>query len=205
MDYWLFLLICLVATFSPGPAVLLAIKNSASFGFWQSLKGVAGNVAAVMTLASLSAAGLGAIILASDLLFSLIKIIGGLYLTYLGIKAWNSRYTKLALQTDSKSLASSKKLFMEAYVVGMSNPKAIAFYTAVFPQFIDLNQAVLPQFCLLAGTFACCSMVGLGFYALATTSISQYLARENINRLFHRLTGGIFIGFGLSLIFVNKS
>jgi threonine/homoserine/homoserine lactone efflux protein len=205
MDYWLFLLICLVATFSPGPAVLLAIKNFANFGVWQSMKGIAGNVAAVMTLASLSAAGLGAIILASDLLFSLIKVLGGLYLMYLGVKAWNTRYTKPALQKDSKPLTTGKKLFTEAYVVGMSNPKAIAFYTAVFPQFIDLNQAVLPQFCLLAGTFACCSMVGLGLYALATTSISQYLARENINRLFHRLTGGIFIGFGLSLIFVNKS
>jgi len=59
MDCWLFLLICLAVTFSPGPAMLLAIKNSASFGFWQSLRGIAGNIAAVMTLASLSAAGLG--------------------------------------------------------------------------------------------------------------------------------------------------
>ncbi|MFM9735722.1 LysE family translocator, partial [Streptomyces niveiscabiei] len=84
--------------------MLLAIKNSANFGVWQSMKGIAGNVAAVMTLASLSAAGLGAIILASDLLFSLIKVLGGLYLMYLGVKAWNTRYTKPALQKDSKPL-----------------------------------------------------------------------------------------------------
>lgn len=90
MDYLLFLLICIVATFSPGPAVLLAVKNSAVHGLSKAMWGIGGNVAAMITMACLSAAGLGVVISASESLYHSVKILGGLYLIYIGIKTWRS-------------------------------------------------------------------------------------------------------------------
>ncbi|ASA57806.1 LysE family translocator [Vibrio gazogenes] len=91
MGYFIYLGICIVATASPGPAIFLSIKNGAKYGLSKALIGVVGNVAAMLTLASVSAVGLGAVILASPLLYTAIKVIGGLYLIYLGVKAWCSK------------------------------------------------------------------------------------------------------------------
>ncbi|WP_432461005.1 LysE family translocator [Agarivorans sp. QJM3NY_25] len=202
MDYWLFLLLCLAATFSPGPAVLLVVKNAANYGVNYSLSGILGNITAMLCLASLSAAGLGAIILASTLMFTAIKVVGGIYLIYLGLKSWLASRT-LSLSNDAPpqlDTISRKKLFREAYIVGVSNPKAIAFYTALFPQFIHHDQAMPEQFLLLGGTFALCSFSALLVYALTSKQLSPYLRKQNVSRLFHRITGGVFVGFGLSLL-----
>ena len=198
MTYLIFLSICFVTSASPGPAVLLALKNGARFGIRKALVGVAGNISAMITLASLSAAGLGAVIMASASLFTAIKLIGGGYLIYLGIKTWRSQGSiSQAAETGSKETVS---LFREAYMVGISNPKAVVFYTALFPQFIDLNRPVAPQFALLATTFAVCSFTCLSTYALLATRIRTHLGKAHISRWFQRITGGIFVGFGVGLL-----
>lgn len=203
MDYHLFLLVCLATTLSPGPAVLLTIKNSASYGVLRSISGIAGNVTAMMTLASMSAVGLSAILLASDLLFSVIKFGGGIYLIYLGIVAWNSKAEMRLLEgQDAKS---RRNLFAEAYVVGISNPKALAFYAALFPQFIETGSAVLSQFAVLGMTFAGFSFSVLVMYSLLTSKIQQYLSRERVRTIFYKATGGLFMGFGFSLMLSEKA
>lgn len=203
MDYLLFLLVCLAATLSPGPAVLLTIKNSASYGVLKSLSGIAGNVAAMMTLASMSAAGLSAILLASDLLFSVIKYAGGIYLIYLGIVAWNSKADiRLA---DSQSAKSRRSLFAEAYFVGVSNPKAIAFYTALFPQFVNTGSPVATQLAILGLTFAGFSFAALLMCSLLTSRVQECLSAERVRSIFHKATGGVFMGFGLSLMMSEKA
>ncbi|RBO83987.1 LysE family translocator [Marinomonas aquiplantarum] len=208
MDYFLYLGICIVATASPGPAVFLSIKNGAKYGVRRALIGVVGNVVAMLTLASVSAVGLGAVILASPVLYTVIKVIGGLYLIYLGVKAWRSqpvsrdgdRFTSVKLAIPSRL-----KLFGETYVVGLSNPKAIAFYTALFPQFINLDQPVFLQFVILAGTFAICSFLFLVTYVVLASRLGSYLEQEQVLVWFNRITGGIFVGFGSALVFSNKT
>lgn len=206
MNYLIFLSICIVATASLGPAVFLAIKNGAKYGFKKALIGVAGNVFAMLTLASVSAAGLGAIILASTSLYTAIKIIGGLYLIYLGIKAWNSSSVSHSETTENFSIFAPRKskLFSESYFVGISNPKAIAFYTALFPQFINLGEPVFSQFALLAGTFALCSFLFLMLYVLLASKLRSHLEKEKTLNWFNRITGGVFIGFGVALVSSNQ-
>lgn len=206
-DYFIFLGIAIIATASPGPAVFLAINNGAKYGHLQAITGIFGNVAAMLTLATVSAAGLGAIILASSTLYTVIKIAGGLYLIYLGIKAWCSNPAKNSVSTgNAKSLTPKKSnLFRESYFVGISNPKAIAFYTALFPQFINLNNPVLPQFALLALTFAMLSFAFLTLYASLGSKLKHHLRRDSVSRWVNRITGGIFVGFGTALILNNRS
>ena len=207
MDYLIFLGICIVATASPGPAVFLTIKNGAKYGCGNALIGVAGNVVAMLTLASVSAAGIGAIILASPSLYTAIKIIGGLYLIYLGIKTWCSKSVSHAKSTEGLSIFRPKKskLLIESYFVGISNPKAIAFYTALFPQFINLDEPIFVQFALLAGTFVSCSFLFLMLYVLLASRLRKHLEKEKTLAWFNRITGGVFVGFGVTLVSSNQA
>ncbi|SHE59272.1 LysE family translocator [Vibrio gazogenes] len=207
MDYFIYLGICIVATASPGPAIFLSIKNGAKYGFSKALIGVVGNVVAMLTLASVSAVGLGAVILASPLLYTAIKVIGGLYLIYLGVKAWCSKPLSHTEHTEKLVITapSRLKIFSESYLVGISNPKAIAFYTALFPQFINLDQPVFSQFALLAGTFAVCSFLFLATYVVLASKLRKYLERKKTLVWFNRITGGVFVGFGAALVSSNHA
>ncbi|MEH6580027.1 MAG: LysE family translocator [Amphritea sp.] len=207
LDYLIFLGVCIIATASPGPAVFLAIKNGAKYGCRNAIAGVIGNVSAMLTLAAVSAAGLGAVILASSTLYTSIKIVGGLYLIYLGLRALLSHQNSSVENTKNFLSFAPKRatLFRESYLVGISNPKAIAFYTALFPQFIDLTEPVLPQFALLASVFAACSFTFLMLYVLLASQLKRHLEKGKVSRWFNRVTGCVFVGFGVALVSSNRA
>lgn len=201
MEYLVFLGICIAITFSPGPATFTAIKNGASYGLKYSIIGICGNEVALMLMAAISVAGLGAVIMASTVLFTILKTLGGLYLAYLGVKMIMSNPSTLTEEkTQLKTRINGTSLFVESFLVGISNPKAMAFLIAFFPQFIDPTQPVLWQFAVLGLTFMACSFSALVIYAIAATQLSAYLKQALILKWFNRVTGGIFIGFGVSLI-----
>lgn len=200
MDYLLFLLICLVATFSPGPAVFMVVRNSATYGLHKAMSGILGNVVAMLSMATLSAGGLSVVILTSEYLYLAIKILGGSYLIYLGIKSWRSGKQLINTELSDNSPKSARRIFVESYIVGVTNPKAIAFYTALFPQFISSDQSILPQFAVLSLTFASLSFMALFSYALITTKCAPLFATSRINQVINRVAGTIFIGFGISLL-----
>ena len=201
MEYLVFLGICIAITFSPGPATFTAIKNGASYGLKYSIIGICGNEVALMLMAAISVAGLGAVIMASTVLFTILKTLGGLYLAYLGVKMIMSNPSTLTEEkTQLKTKINGVSLFAESFLVGISNPKAMAFLIAFFPQFIDPTQPVLWQFAVLGLTFMACSFSALVIYAIAATQLSAYLKQALILKWFNRVTGGIFIGFGVSLI-----
>ena len=201
MEYLVFLGICIAITFSPGPATFTAIKNGASYGLKYSIIGICGNEVALMLMAAISVAGLGAVIMASTVLFTILKTLGGLYLAYLGVKMIMSNPSTLTEEKNElKTKINGVSLFAESFLVGISNPKAMAFLIAFFPQFIDPTQPVLWQFAVLGLTFMACSFSALVIYAIAATQLSAYLKQALILKWFNRVTGGIFIGFGVSLI-----
>ncbi|MDH2434101.1 LysE family translocator [Pokkaliibacter sp. MBI-7] len=203
MDYALFLTICLLTTFTPGPAILLVIRNATRYGIGKALIGVLGNLSAMISMATLSAIGMGAVILSSLYLFTAMKLAGGAYLIWLGIKTWRSKNLFSQHSSDATAMPPrpARSLYAEAFMIGFSNPKAIAFYTALFPQFIDPHSAITPQLLVLGATFACCSFTALSSYALLAHSLKGHLAKAHVSRYFSRITGGIFMGFGLSLIY----
>jgi threonine/homoserine/homoserine lactone efflux protein len=200
MDYLVFISICIVTTASPGPAVLTAMKNGSHYGYNKALIGIFGNIVAMLVLCFISAAGLGAIILSSAVAFTVIKMLGGGYLIYLGIKAW--RKEPMALKNNKLSQDAKVEngaLFKESFVVGISNPKAIAFYTALFPQFVDPNSPVIPQLLILASIFVFFSFSFLSLYAAMSAKMSGLLNQVKIQQWFNRITGGLFVSFGLVL------
>lgn len=202
-EYFLYVTLAITITVIPGPAVILTIKNSIRHGFQRSLAGVLGNFCAMIIMATISALGLGAVLLASSTLFTLVKLAGGLYLVYLGVKAWRGphpAYDSLG-QTAPQDRKDLISVFKDGFWVGMSNPKAIAFFTALFPHFIDAGRAFVPQFLTLILTVEGISFCVLVAYAFVSSKAARYLCREHPMRLFHKLTGGSFVGFGVALIY----
>ncbi|MNN90261.1 Homoserine/homoserine lactone efflux protein [compost metagenome] len=91
-------------------------------------------------------------------------------------------------------------LFRDGFIIGISNPKLLLFASAFLPQFVDLTQPQLPQFVILVGTFAVMEMFWYAVYAAGGRGLAGYLARPGLRKVFDRVVGTIFIGFGLALL-----
>jgi len=205
-NYIIFLLVSFLAALSPGPAVILAVRNGASYHFNQACIGILGNISAIFILATLSALGLGSLLLASTSLFWGLKLVGGGYLIYLGVKFYIAQNNnKLFKQCEREQNASdSLKLFKEAFLVGLSNPKAILFFTALFPQFINNSDPLLIQFILLTIGCCSCSFICLAGYAFGSVRLSKFFSKETNIQWVNRTSGAIFITFGAVLVISAK-
>ncbi|EPJ46162.1 MAG: transporter, LysE family [Osedax symbiont Rs2] len=205
MDIDMLLLYTLVAFFyviSPGPAVFLAISNCLT----ENLKAVAyssaGNITGLFLLSSVSMLGLGALLMTSASLFLAVKIIGALYLLYLGIK--QIRMAGKAKMTASGALNISQKpmlkYFQEGFVLASTNPKPILFFTALFPQFLQLEANVTLQFFSMTGIFMLLSFGSLMSYAIIFKYAKSALTKGQRMAWFHRISGGLFIGMSAVLL-----
>ena len=201
-DYLAYIILAITITAIPGPAVILTIKNSLQYGYKKSMINIFANFVAMIILASISAIGLGAIILSSPTLFYTLKILGCIYLVYLGFKIWTAPYkqekTKNSLIKNGKN---SIYIFKEGFFIGVSNPKAIAFFTALFPQFIDPTRNYFMQFVTLILTIEGISFIILFIYALIAFKLARFFTKEKYIKIFNKITGGAFIGFGAALLY----
>lgn len=199
---WLiYLTLVIVATSTPGPAVLFIVTNATMHGWKKSTFAALGNIVGLLCLGIMAVTGLGTILKASELVFNVIKYAGSAYLIYLGIK--------LILQKDGPAdtmnsrmpanHVSISRIFLQAFGVAMSNPKAIVFLTALFPQFININQALIPQFCILIGTLMVLSFSFLMVYAFLAHNTRVWLAKPNRIKAVNMASGSVFIGFGTLL------
>lgn len=190
---WLFYVAAVfVLTVTPGPSVLMCISTSVNLGPRKALIASLGSTTAIVTIMVLSALGLGAALAASDLLFTALKWLGAAYLAYLGITSLFSKSTEISVSNTS-TLSSSRRLFRQGFFVGASNPKALLFFGALFPQFIVPNEPYLPQFLVLGVTFVFFELFWLTIYALSAARAKVWLQQPRRATLFNRATGVVFL------------
>ena len=147
--WWLFVMMTFVVSATPGPNMLLVMSHSARFGFRAALGTMAGCMTALLAMMSLSAAGLGALLQAFPSVFDALRWIGAAYLAYLGFKSWRSPVHDEPLPMSAEAAgkqASPDRLYRQGLLVAASNPKAILFAAAFFPQFISPELPQMPQF-----------------------------------------------------------
>jgi threonine/homoserine/homoserine lactone efflux protein len=199
---WLmYLTLVIVATSTPGPAVLFIMTNSTLHGWRKAAFAALGNIAGLFSLGIVAVSGLGAILNTSVIIFNAIKYAGAAYLIYLGLKLIfqeHSEFTAVSSHLSSTEV-SSRKIFFQALGVALGNPKAIVFLTALFPQFISINDALIPQFSILMVTLMVFSFSFLMFYALLAHRAKTWLTNTNRLKAVNRTSGSIFIGFGILL------
>jgi len=195
--WWLFFGMTFVVSATPGPNMLLVMRTSARLGVRAALATMAGCMTALLCMMAVSAAGLGAVLHAFPKVFEALRLAGAAYLAYLGVQCWRSQVSEdgagAALEEGGREQPWS--LYRQGVLVAASNPKAILFAAAFFPQFISPSQPQLPQFALLLATFTVIEVSWYLVYALSGQGLSRYLQRANVRRGFNRLTGGAFVGF----------
>lgn len=205
MPFSTWLLFCgvaLLVTFSPGPGVLLAISNSMAVGARHTVFSSLGNAAGLFIVSGAATAGMGALLAVSASAFLVVKLVGAGYLVYLGIRQWRSAPLKLGEAASSRRDPphTAGRLFLQGMGVAVTNPKAILFFTALFPQFLTPVHSVLLQTLLLTATFTVLALVSHAVYVGLFRSLRRFLAEARHLRLFNRISGGLFVLLGLSLL-----
>lgn len=207
IETWMYyLLAVLILTASPGPSSLLCMTKAVSSGFKLSIFTALGSLTAITGILTLSFTGLGVLIASSEMVFNIVKWTGAAYLVYLGWKALTS--TQESYQIDGQTQPDNAKRiahFTSGFIVGASNPKAILFFTALFPQFIDPNASLLAQYAVFATTFACMELSWLLFYAYLGSKSSNWILAKGRAKLFNKLTGGVFMSAGILLSTTSRS
>lgn len=193
-----FLAAAIVLVIMPGPTVLFVVGRSLALGRRGGLLSVLGNALGILPIIVAVSFGVGAIVAESVVIFTILKFAGAAYLIYLGVQAIrHRRATAMAVQAGTTH-KSTLRLLGEGFVVGISNPKTIAFFVAVLPQFVAPEAGWVPgQMLLLGGIFVVLALLSDGAWAFAAGSARDWFARspKRVERL--GATGGVMmIGLG---------
>ncbi len=193
----------------PGPSVLFIIGRALQHGRREALVSVVGNSAGVFIHVLLVAVGVGALLAASAVAFVVLKVVGGLYLIYLGVQQIRHRHEGLVVTADADPAppARTRKLFGEAFVVGVANPKTLVFMVAVLPQFVDPSAGMITaQILELGVVFIAMSLVIDGTYALIAASARAWFAKSPRRIATVRSAGGGMIAvLGVALLAARRA
>ncbi|AYF98161.1 LysE family translocator [Protaetiibacter intestinalis] len=188
----------------PGPSILFVIGRSIAYGRLAGVLSVVGNALGMLPLLTLVALGVGALVAESAVIFTIIKVIGAGYLVYLGIQA--IRHRNEVPHEEAARPRSAWRLLGEGFVVGVTNPKTIAFFVAVLPQFVDYHAGSIPlQLAELGVVFVVLALICDSCWALAAGTARAWFATSprRIGRL--RATGGaMMIGLGGLLLLARR-
>jgi len=191
-------------TLTPGPNGLLALTSGVRFGFRPSIMTVLGGALGFLVLIAVSLAGMGALLVASELAFTLGKWLGAGYLVYLGVRLWRAPALAVAPVSGSGAPLDARpfRLFMEGFLVAVSNPKGIIFFAAFLPQFMTPGVPYLAQLLVLGGTFVVVETIYELMLAGLAYRIAPWLLRHG--QVFNRIAGGTFVGIGAVLATAHR-
>jgi threonine/homoserine/homoserine lactone efflux protein len=201
-----FMLIATVLIVVPGPSVLFVVTRSLTLGRRAGLATAAGNAAGVYVQVVLVAVGVGAIVQESIAVFTAVKLAGAVYLVVLGIQTFRHRRSLAAALDVPVEPKHRRRVLLDAFVVGIANPKVIVFFIAVLPQFVDESAGSVPlQLLTLGAVFCAIAMVCDGTWALAAGGARAWLLRSPRRLEAIGGTGGIvMIGLGAGLAVTGR-
>jgi threonine/homoserine/homoserine lactone efflux protein len=206
LETWLIYLVAAVGlSLTPGPNGLLSLTHGVRFGLARTVYTVLGGIVGFTGLVALSMLGMGALLAASEQAFTVAKWLGAVYLVYLGIRTWRAPPPRVHLpgHAERNRETAAWRLFSQGFLVAASNPKALIFFAAFLPQFIDPGGSLLLQFAILAGTFGFVEFVYELLLAGTAQRIAPWLGANG--RTFNRLAGATFIGIGGVLTTVGRT
>lgn len=186
--YAAFLGVMAVMAITPGPANLFAVATGMEKGRASALIGVVGMNAATLVWFGAAALGLGALVAAFPQVFRLIAVLGALYVAWLGIKALKGAFATAA-EPDHVEVRRGRSALIDGFTVQIANPKAILFFTAVLPPFLDMNRPVAPQLALFALATIGMDLMSMSAYGLGGAALADRMNQPRFKRGF-----GIFVG-----------
>ncbi len=202
-----YLLILFIATISPGPSMLLALNHGVNHGIGRSFYSCIGNVTGNLLMALASITGLGIVLATSGMVFNCIKWLGILYLVVLGLKMIFGSVGGDTIDTYNSNRQNSKKgcrLFLDGFIIAIGNPKGILFFTALFPQFIDVKNSSTGGFLIIFITLAIVAFGCYMLYAIFGVKLNRLFRLQSFRKTFNRVTGSVLIGAGVMMAFSKK-
>jgi threonine/homoserine/homoserine lactone efflux protein len=203
--YSLYLAAVAVLVLSPGPTMLMCMTTALNEGKSSAIAAAAGSISAVLGIMTLSALGLGALLAASELAFTVVKVIGAVYLVWLGIRTFCNNAE--AIDIEKTATDTGRRLrahYVRGLLVGSSNPKAILFFTAFFPQFLNPIEPLAAQYSVLALTFIAAEFSVLAMCAFGVSAIAPVLRSKWHMRWINKVTGGLFATMGGLLLLSRR-
>ena len=203
----LFTLTSFVAIATPGPTVLLALSNGARFGTRVALFGLLGAMLSDLILIGAVSLGLGAILVASETAFQILKWIGVVYLLYLGIQLLRTKLESPqdVLQGFSPTTSDPYRVFSKCLLVALTNPKGYLFFSAILPQFVNPQAPQLSQYILLALTFTLIDGLVMLAYASSGARAVRLLRSPMAMVWINRFSGGAIIALASALALYRRA
>ncbi|MER6169890.1 LysE family translocator [Streptosporangium sp. NPDC001681] len=202
-----FILAVVLISASPGPAMALILRRAALRGFSGAVPTVLGLEAGLYLWALLAAAGLAALVAASEVAFLVLRVVGAGFLLYLGIKAWRSAWRGRETGGVAEEVAVGEpvpgsaltwwKAFGEGLVVMLANPKAAAFMIAFYPQFVPADQPLFATTALLAVLQVVIEIVLYLALAAVVGRAGAWFRRPVIRRRLDAVSGTVLVALGL--------
>jgi RhtB (resistance to homoserine/threonine) family protein len=188
----------------PGPDTAVVTKNVLMHGRRAALGASAGVGAGLSVWTLAAAVGLASVIRASEVAFTVLKVVGALYLMWLGFQAL--RAARHAPDDDGARLAAARPVigarggFWQGFLSDLANPKIGIFFTSLLPQFVDPGRPVLLPFLALGAVFVLMTVLWLGAYCMIAARAAETLQRPRVRSALDRVTGVVLIAIGLRLV-----
>lgn len=197
--YLTFLGVMAVMAVTPGPANLFSVANGVARGKAAAMLGVAGMNAATLVWFGAAALGLGALVVAFPEAFRLISIAGALYVTWLGIKALRGAF-RTAADPEDMTVRPGRSALVDGFMVQIANPKAVLFFTAVLPPFLDVNRPAAPQLALFALATIGMDILSMSAYGLGGAALARRMSEPRFRRGFGLLTGILLLAASVLIL-----
>ena len=204
VETWLlFVALSILPAFSPGPSLLLTLSNALRFGGALPIWSAMGNTLGMVVIGLGVTFGLGALMATSGTAFLILKIVGGCYLVWLGIKTWRDKSSLEVSEAEIK-LPGRHNIFLTALGVAITNPKAIAVQLAIIPPFMTDPTTLHRDGAIMAFTYALTCLASHMTVVLLSTKLRGFFSSAKRMRYLRRGIGATFMGFGAALAAASR-
>jgi len=196
-----FIAISLLLAVTPGPDMALVTRNALAHGPKGVFLTTTGIAIALLLWVTATAVGVAAVLKASTTLFHALKLVGGAYLAYLGIRAWLASREKPGDLLAGMKAAPAGSILRQGLISAGTNPKLGVLFVTLLPQFIEPHRPLPPQLLVLGATFAVIGWTWMNVYGLLIARIRDFITAPRVRQWMERITGTVLIGLGVRLAF----
>ena len=195
-----------LAALTPGPAVMCSMAQSTRYGFRSSLVGICGIQLGSFLFFVCIALGLGTLLATATVAFTVLRVLGAIYLFYLGVRIVIASFRRPVMRASQPTvpIAAHRSLFLQGLLIQLTNPKALLFVSALLPQFIDPHRSVPLQLVILLVATIAIDMVVLSSYAYFAHSGIRAFRTWRVSAWLERAFGVALVFFGFRLLLSHK-
>jgi homoserine/homoserine lactone efflux protein len=204
-SYLIFVVTTAIICLTPGTAALLVVAQGMSNGWQRAYWAIAGITLANTVFFVLSATGVAALLASSSILFAVIKWGGVAYLFYLGVSAILARPSAITVASDPQAARQGTGAFWQAFAVELSNPKALLYFVALLPQFVDSSQPMAPQMLIFGITCIVLDVAAYSVYAWFGSQTQRFTANARLVKVINRTAGAVLLVAGLLMATVTQA